>query len=39
MKQVITKAGKVICTTTAPYSKETIKQLKQAGYKITNEEC
>lgn len=34
MKQVILKDGKVICTTTAPYPKETIKLMKKAGYKV-----
>lgn len=39
MKQVISKDGVVVCTTTVPYGKETVKQLKQAGYKVTNKEC
>ena len=34
MKQIITKDKKVYCTTTAPYSNETIKAIKQGGYKI-----
>lgn len=34
MKQIITKDGKVYCTTTVPYSKEIIKLMKQAGYKV-----
>lgn len=34
MKQVISKNGVVFCTTTAPYPKETIKQMKGAGYKV-----
>ena len=34
MKQIITKDKKVYCTTTVPYPKETIKQMKAAGYKI-----
>ena len=38
MKQVISKDGKVVCTTTAPYSKETIKQLKAAGFKVKEKE-
>lgn len=38
MKQIITKDGKVYCTTTAPYSKETIKQMKKAGFKIQEKE-
>lgn len=37
MKQVIPKNGKVLCTTTVPYSKETIKQMKKAGYKVKEE--
>lgn len=39
MKWVISKNGKVLCVTTVPYSKETVKQMKQAGYKVTNKEC
>lgn len=39
MKQVISKDGKVLCTTTVPYSKETVKQMKQAGYKVINKEA
>ena len=34
MKQIISKDGKVYCTTTIPYSKETIKQMKAAGYTV-----
>lgn len=39
MKQVISKDGKVLCVTTVPYDKATVKQMKQAGYKVTNKEC
>lgn len=34
MIQIITKDGEVVCTTTAPYPKEVIKELKKAGYKV-----
>lgn len=34
MKQVISKNGVVFCTTTVPYPKETVKQMKAAGYKV-----
>lgn len=34
MKQVISKDGKVVCTTTVPYDKDTIRQLKKSGYKV-----
>lgn len=37
MKQIISKAGKVLCTTTIPYSKEIIKKMKQAGYTVKEE--
>ena len=37
MKQVISKDGVVYCTTTVPYPKETIKQMKAAGYKVKEE--
>lgn len=39
VKQIISKDGRVLCVTTVPYSKETIKQMKKSGYKITNKEC
>ena len=38
MKQTITKDGKVLCTTTVPYSKETVKEMKRAGYKVKEED-
>ncbi len=40
MKQIILKDKKVVCTTTAPYPKDVIKSMKEAGYKIkeVNEE-
>lgn len=34
MKQIISKDKKVMCTTTVPYPKETIKIMKAANYKI-----
>lgn len=37
MKQIIIKDGQVVCTTTTPYPKETIKQMKKAGFKIKEE--
>ena len=36
MKQIITKDGKVMCTTYTPYPEDTIKQMKKAGYRIKN---
>jgi predicted fused transcriptional regulator/phosphomethylpyrimidine kinase len=38
MKQVISKNGKVLCVTTVPYSAKVVKEMKQAGYKVTNKE-
>lgn len=38
MKQIISKDKRVVCTTTVPYSKETIKAMKDAGYKVKTEE-
>lgn len=35
MVQVIKKDGKVQCVTTIPYSTETLRIMKKAGYKIT----
>ena len=34
MKQIISKNGKVLCSTTVPYPKEVIKQMKKSGYKV-----
>lgn len=34
MKQIILKDGVVVCETTVPYPKETIKAMKKAGYKV-----
>lgn len=34
MIQIITKDGKGYCRTAVPYSEETIKQMKRAGYKV-----
>ncbi len=39
VKQVISKDGKVLCVTTAPYPAKVVKEMKQAGYKVTNKEC
>lgn len=36
-KQIISKNGKVVCTALEPYDKDTIKSMRQAGYKI--KEC
>lgn len=38
MKQIVSRDGKVLCTTTVAYTKEIIKQMKQAGYKVKEEE-
>ena len=34
MKQIITKNGVKMCTTTVPYDEETIQQMKKAGYRV-----
>lgn len=34
MKQIISKGKRVVCTTTEPYSKEIVKAMKEAGYKV-----
>lgn len=39
MKQIISKDGKVLCVAIVPYDNKTIKQMKQAGYKVINKEC
>jgi predicted fused transcriptional regulator/phosphomethylpyrimidine kinase len=38
MVQIISRNGKVLCTTTVPYSKEIVKQMKKSGYKVTEKE-
>lgn len=38
MKQIITRNGKVLCTTTVPYPKEIIKKMKDAGHKVKEKE-
>jgi len=37
MKQVITKDSKVVCTTTTPYPPAVVREMKKAGYKVTEE--
>ena len=37
MKQIISKDGKVLCTTTVPYPKEIVKEMKRSGYKVKEE--
>lgn len=34
MIQIILRNGKVLCTTTVPYPKDIIKQMKKSGYTI-----
>ena len=34
--QQVTKDGKGYCITSVPYSEETIKSMKRAGYKVKN---
>ena len=36
-KQIISRNGKIVCTTFEAYDKDTIKSMKQSGYKI--KEC
>ena len=38
LAQIISKDGKVLCVTTAPYSKEIVKQMKKSGYKVIEKE-
>ena len=38
MKQIISRNGRVLCVTTVPYSKEIVKQMKKAGYKVEERE-
>ena len=35
MKQIITKDKRVVCVTTVPYTPAVIKEMKKAGYKVT----
>lgn len=34
MKQIILRRGKVLCTTTSPYPKEVIEQMKDSGHEV-----
>ena len=38
MKQIISKDGVIVCTTSVPYSVAIIKDMKKAGYKIKKED-
>lgn len=38
MTQIVKKGGRVYCETTVPYSEETIKGMKKAGYRVTGRE-
>ena len=35
MKQIITKDKRVVCVTTVPYPAAVVKEMKKAGYKVT----
>lgn len=35
MKQIITKDKRVVCVTTVPYPAATVKEMKKAGYRVT----
>ena len=35
MKQIITKGKRIVCVTTAPYPAAVVKDMKKAGYKVT----
>ena len=37
MSQIITKNGRVYCTTAVPYPPEVVAQMKKAGYKVKEE--
>ena len=34
MKQIISKGGRIVCTTLAPYPAAIVKEMKKAGYKV-----
>ena len=34
MKQIISKDGRIVCTTSVPYPAPIVKEMKKAGYKI-----
>jgi predicted fused transcriptional regulator/phosphomethylpyrimidine kinase len=34
VKQIISKDGKVICTTAVPYPAKIVKAMRKAGYKV-----
>ncbi len=35
MQQIITKDKRVVCVTTVPYPAAVVKEMKKAGYKVT----
>lgn len=34
MKQIISRRGKVLCTTSVPYPKKIIEQMKESGHEV-----
>lgn len=36
MKQVVSKDGRAVCTTTVPYPADVVAKMKKAGYKVKN---
>ena len=34
MKQIISKDGRTVCTTSVPYPAAVVKEMKKAGYKV-----
>ena len=34
MKQIISRAGVVVCVTSVPYPADIVKDMKKAGYKV-----
>lgn len=35
MIQIVSRNGKVFCTTSVPYPKDVVDNMKKAGYKVT----
>ena len=38
MKQIISKDGRIVCTTSVPYPTAVVKEMKKAGYKVVEKD-
>ena len=38
MKQIISKDGRIVCTTSVPYPAAVVKEMKKAGFKVVEKD-